>query len=148
MPRHTVDSVAIRPIDLAILDGIETVSGGEGPWVELTAQKPGLLLSGRNPVCTDAIATAVMGYDPLAKSATGPFPGDNHPKQLIQCRRQRARKVPQVPCQPPGRDLSGPVAVLPGAGNPPPLGARLLGARTLSTGRLTRQAPRHMLRKT
>jgi uncharacterized protein (DUF362 family) len=78
VPRHTVDSVAIRPIDLAILDGIETVSGGEGPWVELTAQEPGLLLSGRNPVCTDAIATAVMGYDPLAKSATGPFPGDNH----------------------------------------------------------------------
>ena len=33
---------------------------------------------GRNPVCTDAVATAVMGYDPLAKAATGPFPGDNH----------------------------------------------------------------------
>ncbi|HEV3259425.1 MAG TPA: hypothetical protein VG013_21340, partial [Gemmataceae bacterium] len=41
-------------------------------------QKPGLLLAGRNPVCTDAIATAVMGYDPMAKAATGPFPGDNH----------------------------------------------------------------------
>jgi uncharacterized protein (DUF362 family) len=78
VPRHTVDSVGIRPIDLAIIDGIETVSGGEGPWLKLTAQKPGLLLAGRNPVCTDAIATAVMGYDPMAKSATGPFPGDNH----------------------------------------------------------------------
>jgi uncharacterized protein (DUF362 family) len=78
VPRHTVDAVGIRLIDLAILDGIETVSGGEGPWVELAAQKPGLLLAGRNPVCTDAVATAVMGYDPLAKSATGPFPGDNH----------------------------------------------------------------------
>jgi len=78
VPRHTVDAVGIRPIDLAIIDGVETVSGGEGPWVPLTAQKPGLLLAGRNPVCTDAIATVVMGYDPMARSATGPFPGDNH----------------------------------------------------------------------
>jgi len=78
VPRHTVDAVGIRPIDLALIDGIETVSGGEGPWVKLAAQKPGLLLAGRNPVCTDAVATAVMGYDPLARSGTGPFPGDNH----------------------------------------------------------------------
>jgi uncharacterized protein (DUF362 family) len=78
VPRHTVDAVGIRPIDLAIIDGIETVSGGEGPWLPLAAQKPGLLMAGRNAVCTDAIATAVMGYDPMAKSATGPFPGDNH----------------------------------------------------------------------
>lgn len=44
----------------------------------LAAQKPGLLIAGRNPVCTDAVATAVMGYDPMAAAATGPFPGDNH----------------------------------------------------------------------
>jgi hypothetical protein len=73
-----VDAVGIRPIDLAIIDGIETVSGGEGPWLPLTRQKPDLLLAGRNAVCTDAIATAVMGYDPMAKSGMGPFPGDNH----------------------------------------------------------------------
>jgi uncharacterized protein (DUF362 family) len=78
VPRHTIDAVGIRPIDLAIIDGIETVSGGEGPWLKLAAQKPGLLLAGRNAVCTDAVATAVMGYDPQAKAATGPFPGDNH----------------------------------------------------------------------
>jgi uncharacterized protein (DUF362 family) len=78
VPRHTVDAVGIRPIDLAIIDGIETVSGGEGPWVKLAVQGPCLLLAGRNPVCTDAVATAVMGYDPMARSATGPFPGDNH----------------------------------------------------------------------
>jgi uncharacterized protein (DUF362 family) len=78
VPRHTVDAVGIRPIDLAIIDGIETVSGGEGPWLKLTAQKPGLLFMGRNPVCTDAIATVVMGYDPMGRAATGPFPGDNH----------------------------------------------------------------------
>ena len=78
VPRVTADMVGIRPIDLAIIDGVETVSGGEGPWLELKAQQPGLFLMGRNPVCTDAVATTVMGYDPMAKSATGPFPGDNH----------------------------------------------------------------------
>ena len=78
VPRHTVDSIGIRPIDLTIIDGIETISGGEGPWLELALQKPGLLLAGRNPVCTDAVGTAVMGYDPMAAPGTGPFPGDNH----------------------------------------------------------------------
>jgi uncharacterized protein (DUF362 family) len=74
-----MDAVQIRPIDLAIIDGIETVSGGEGPWSgQLTRQTPHLLIAGHNPVCTDAIAVACMGYDPMAKSATGPFPGDNH----------------------------------------------------------------------
>ena len=78
VPRHTVDSIGIRPIDLTIIDGIETVSGGEGPWLKLAVQKPGLLLAGRNPVCTDSIGTVVMGYDPMAAPATGPFAGDNH----------------------------------------------------------------------
>ncbi len=78
VPRHTVDSVGIRPIDLAIIDGIETVSGGEGPWYKLTAQMPNLLIAGRNPVCTDAVATLCMGYDPQGERATGPYPGDNH----------------------------------------------------------------------
>jgi uncharacterized protein (DUF362 family) len=79
VPRHIVDAAGIRPIDLVILDGIETVSGGEGPWIEgLAVQEPGLLIAGRNPVCTDAVATAVMGYDPMATPGTGPFPGDNH----------------------------------------------------------------------
>ena len=79
VPRHTVDAIRIRPIDFALIDGIETVSGGEGPWLpELAALQPHLLIAGRNPVCTDAIATVCMGYDPQAASASGPFPGDNH----------------------------------------------------------------------
>lgn len=81
VPRHTVDALGIRPIDLTIIDGIETMSGGEGPWIQgIAYQKPDLLIAGRNPVCTDAIATAAMGYDPLSASKTGPFPGDNHLK--------------------------------------------------------------------
>ncbi|QEH34627.1 hypothetical protein OJF2_31680 [Aquisphaera giovannonii] len=79
VPRHIVDAVGIRPIDLVIIDGVETVSGGEGPWVPgLKVQEPRLLLMGRNPVCTDAVAVAAMGYDPMAAGGTGPFPGDNH----------------------------------------------------------------------
>lgn len=79
VPRHIVDAASIRPIDLVIIDGIETMSGGEGPWIKgLAVQEPGLLLAGRNPVCTDSVATAVMGYDPMAAPGTGPFPGDNH----------------------------------------------------------------------
>jgi uncharacterized protein (DUF362 family) len=79
VPRVTVDMVGIRPIDLALIDGIETVSGGEGPWVQgLKLQQPKLLIAGRNAVCTDAIACACMGYAPTAAPGTGPFPGDNH----------------------------------------------------------------------
>jgi len=79
VPRHILDANRIRPIDLALIEGIETVSGGEGPWNGgLALQQPHLLIAGRNPVCTDAIATVCMGYDPQAASATGPFPGDNH----------------------------------------------------------------------
>lgn len=79
VPRHTVDAAGMRPIHLAIIDGIETTSGGEGPWIQGIAYlKPNLLVAGRNPICTDAVTTAVMGYDPMAKPGTGPFPGDNH----------------------------------------------------------------------
>ncbi len=79
-PRVTADLLGLRPIDLAIVDGIETVAGGEGPWVpgNLRHLKPGLLLVGRNAVCTDAVATAVMGYNPQAPAGADPFPGDNH----------------------------------------------------------------------
>lgn len=74
VPRIVVDLAAARPVDLAIIDGIETVAGGEGPWVEgLRLVRPGLIIAGLNPVCTDAVATAVMGYDPRAGRGTAPF---------------------------------------------------------------------------
>ncbi len=68
-----------RPVDLCVIDGIETNRGGEGPWCPYTqALKPGLLLAGRNAVCTDAVGATVMGYDPQAGHGQFPFPGDNH----------------------------------------------------------------------
>ena len=33
MPRITAELVSARPIDIAFIDGVETVSGGEGPWI-------------------------------------------------------------------------------------------------------------------
>lgn len=82
MPRIVADLNAARPVDIAFIDGIETVTGGEGPWVNgLNHVKPGVLLLGTNAVTTDAVATAVMGYDPQALRGTAPFENcDNHMK--------------------------------------------------------------------
>ena len=41
-------------------------------WVN-KAVHPGLLIAGMNCVCTDAVATAVMGFDPMADRGTPPF---------------------------------------------------------------------------
>ena len=84
VPRIVADVCAARPIDLAIIDGITSMSGGEGPWcrdaAELKFTTPGVLVVGRNPVSTDAVGTAVMGYDnPRALRGTKPFHFcDNH----------------------------------------------------------------------
>jgi uncharacterized protein (DUF362 family) len=74
VPRITADLVAARPIHLAIIDGIETVAGGEGPWVNgFRTVNPGLLVAGTNAVTTDAVCTALMGFDPMADRGTAPF---------------------------------------------------------------------------
>lgn len=74
VPHIVADLAVARPIHLAIIDGVETVSGGEGPWIRnLRAVKPGVLIAGLNPVCTDAVSAAVMGYNPRAVRGTAPF---------------------------------------------------------------------------
>jgi hypothetical protein len=79
VPRILVDQVGIRPIDLAIVDGVETVRGGEGPWLQgLERMTPGVIIVGRNPVSTDAVGMAVMGYDVNADRGQSCFiRGDN-----------------------------------------------------------------------
>jgi uncharacterized protein (DUF362 family) len=73
-PRIVADLAAARPIDLQIIDGIESVVGGEGPWIRGSKPvRPGVLIVGRNPVCTDAVSTAVMGYDPRSDRGAPPF---------------------------------------------------------------------------
>ncbi len=79
IPRVAVDLVAARPIHLAIVDGIETQTSAEGvatgaqPGRKIHLVKPGILVAGFNPVCTDAVATALMGFDPGADRGTPPF---------------------------------------------------------------------------
>ena len=79
VPRIVVDLVGARPIDLSIVDGVESIRGGEGAWNPgVGIIKPGLLVVGRNPVCTDAVGMALMGYDPQAARGSNPFlRGDN-----------------------------------------------------------------------
>jgi uncharacterized protein (DUF362 family) len=80
VPRIVVDINRARPIHLALLDGIKTVEGGEGPWIEsMQAIAPGVLIAGKQALATDAVATAVMGFDPRDDYPSAPFlHGDNH----------------------------------------------------------------------
>jgi hypothetical protein len=79
IPRVTVDLVRARPIDLAIIDGIETQTSAEGAAPapgsarKIHLVKPGVLIAGFNAVCTDAVAMALMGFDPGADRGTPPF---------------------------------------------------------------------------
>ncbi|MBL9127029.1 MAG: DUF362 domain-containing protein, partial [Verrucomicrobiales bacterium] len=81
VPRIVADVCEARPIHLAILDGVSTMKGGEGPWCpNVGFVSPGLLVVGLNPVSADGIGTALMGYkDPRAIRGTIPFQHcDNH----------------------------------------------------------------------
>ncbi len=75
VPRVVVDLISARPIDLAIVEGVKTIAGGEGPWIwgALAAASPGVIVAGTNPVTTDAVCMAVMGFDPMATRGTPPF---------------------------------------------------------------------------
>src|SRR5258708_24955735 len=59
VPRVVADLIAARPIDLAIIDGVESMAGGEGPWIRGTRRcSPGVIIAGTNAVCTDSVAAA------------------------------------------------------------------------------------------
>jgi uncharacterized protein (DUF362 family) len=74
LPGVVVDLARIRPIHLALIDGIKTVEAGEGPWIETMAPvAPGVLVAGKNPVATDAASAAVMGFDPTIAYPSAPF---------------------------------------------------------------------------
>lgn len=80
MPRIVAELNAARPIGLAFIDGIETMKGGEGPWIRgVDIIKPGLLIMGTNAVNTDAVGTALMGHNPRDPRGAGAFAEcDNH----------------------------------------------------------------------
>jgi len=75
VPRVVADLVAARPIHLAVIDGIHTITGAELPHSHgmVKPVHPGLLIAGKNCVSTDAVAMALMGFDPMADRGTPPF---------------------------------------------------------------------------
>ncbi len=85
MPRIVADLNAARPVDIALIDGIETIAGGEGPWIRgLRHVKPGVIIAGFNAVNTDSVATAVMGYDPRADKGKEPFKNCDNTLKLAE----------------------------------------------------------------
>jgi len=75
VPRLIVDLNAAFPIDLTVVDGISTIQTAEGWWngSMVSVTRPGLLIAGRNAVCTDSVSAAIMGFDPNAADRTHPF---------------------------------------------------------------------------
>jgi len=85
MPRIVAELNSARPIDIAFIDGIETLAGGEGPWIPgIRWVRPQVLLLGTNAVNTDTVATAVMGYDPRADRGTAPFKNCDNSLKLAE----------------------------------------------------------------
>ncbi len=63
-----------RPTHLAVIDGIKTSEGGEGPWIKAFGLKRAdVLIVGKDPVATDAVAASVMGFDPEAGDFQKPY---------------------------------------------------------------------------
>jgi len=74
LPKVITDINIARPNHLAVIDGILTSEGGEGPWQKLFKPKrANVLIAGKDPVAADAIGTAAMGFDPEAKDFEVPF---------------------------------------------------------------------------
>lgn len=75
VPHLILDLNAAFPIELVVIDGVSTISTAEGAWTgsQVEVCRPNLLIAGRNPVCTDAMGAAIMGFDPNAPDYTQPF---------------------------------------------------------------------------
>jgi uncharacterized protein (DUF362 family) len=73
IPSVVIDLVRARPIHFSLIDGVKTAEGSEGPWTGDFNQKlANVLVAGKNMVATDAVAAAVMGFDPMAASFVQP----------------------------------------------------------------------------
>jgi len=73
IPRIIAELVAARPVHLSLLDGIKTIAGAQRPETYTTPVNPGFLVTGANVVNVDAIAMALMNYDPMADRGSAPF---------------------------------------------------------------------------
>lgn len=97
VPRVVADLVAARPVHFCIVDGIQTIAGGEGPWGERRkAIGPGLLIAGTNCVNTDAVCMALMGFDPMADRGTAPFETSDSTLRLAEGLGVGSRDLKQI----------------------------------------------------
>jgi hypothetical protein len=101
VPRIVVDLVAARPIHLSIIDGIETMTGAEGPWIgkpvsPIRRVSPRVLVVGTNPVSADAVGTAVMGFDPMADRGAAPFETCDSTLRLAEARGIGTRNLSDI----------------------------------------------------
>jgi hypothetical protein len=78
------------------VDGVESMGGAEGPWAGGEPCRPGVLIAGTNCVNTDAVGTAVMGYDPLARGGTPPFYGCDSFLELAEARGLGSRDLSRI----------------------------------------------------
>ncbi len=84
IPRIIVDIARARPVDLAIIDGIESITRAPVPRREVKHVKPGLLAAGTNCVTTDTVATALMGFDPMGGRGAPPFENRDNTLRLAE----------------------------------------------------------------
>jgi len=97
VPRVVADLVAARPVHLCIVDGMQTINCGEGPWCPgVKAVKPGLLIAGTNCVNTDAVCMALMGFDPRADRGTTPFEASDSTLRLAEGLGVGSRDLKQI----------------------------------------------------
>jgi uncharacterized protein (DUF362 family) len=74
LARAVVDLARARPIHLAVIDGIQTTLGSEGPWNnDLRPVTLGTLVVSGNAVAADAVAMCALGLDPVAADFEEPF---------------------------------------------------------------------------
>jgi len=79
LARVIMDLNRARPVHLGLVDGIKAAEGGEVPRGSFKPVKPGLMIAGKNAVATDAVATALMGFDPSIEYPNAPFlHGENY----------------------------------------------------------------------
>ncbi len=99
VPRLIVDLNAAFPIDLAVLDCISTIQTAEGWWLGsmVSVIRPGVLIAGRNAVCTDAVGAAVMGFNPDAGDRTHPFANGTNYLALARRKGLGENRIDRIP---------------------------------------------------
>jgi uncharacterized protein (DUF362 family) len=96
LPRIIVDVARARPIHLAVIDGIETITRAPTPRVNTKHLKPGLLIAGTNCVTVDTVSTALMGHDPMADRGTHPFEIRDNTMRLAEAAGLGTRRLADI----------------------------------------------------